>query len=69
MLQATNLPTIVKLHMPYKTKEGLNTSLKIATGNNIANAIVGYPFLSAVGFKLDLKEGEIKSHCHKAPYG
>eukprot|EP00957_Ditylum_brightwellii_P005161 392999-Ditylum_brightwellii.AAC.1 len=43
--------------MPYKTKDGFNTSLKIAIGNNIAvNAIVGYPFLSSAGFKLNMSD-------------
>jgi hypothetical protein len=51
----TNLEVGFQLHLPYKTKEGDDSSLMIATGPNVSvNTIIGLPFMQGTGMILDL---------------
>jgi hypothetical protein len=44
-----------QFHLPYKTKEGDDLSLMIATGPNVSvNTILGLPFMLGTGMILDL---------------
>ena len=51
----TNLEVGFQFHLPYKTKEGDESSLIIATGPNVpVNTIIGLPFMQGMGMILDL---------------
>ena len=44
-----------RFHLPYKTTQGEDTSLLIATGPNVSvNTILGLPFMQGTGMILDL---------------
>jgi hypothetical protein len=51
----TDLEAGFQFHIPYKTTEGGDTSLMIATGPQISvNTILGLPFMQGMGMILDL---------------
>ena len=51
----TNLEVGFQFHLPYKTKEGDDSSLIIATGPNVSiNTINGLPFMQGIEMILDL---------------
>jgi hypothetical protein len=67
----TNLEVGFQFHLPYKTKEGNDSSLMIATGPNISiNTIIGLPFMQGTGMILNLVDNlaECKHlNCHPFP--
>jgi hypothetical protein len=51
------LPAIIEYHMPYKSREGYQTSLKIALGDNVSvNTIIGLSMIRPAKFSLDLSD-------------
>jgi hypothetical protein len=53
----STLPAIIEYHMPYKSKEGYQTSLKIALGKGVSvNTIIGLSMIRPAKFSLDLTD-------------
>ena len=51
----TELEVGFQFHLPYKTTQGEDASLLIATGPNVSvNTILGLPFMQGMGMILDL---------------
>ena len=48
--------------MPYETEEGVETTLKIAIGNDVsANALIGISFIQSAKIKMDFVDNVIES--------
>jgi hypothetical protein len=57
----TNLEVGFHFHLLYKTKEGDDSSLMIATGPNFSlNTIIGLPFMRGTGMILDLVDNLVE---------
>ena len=57
----TNLEVSSHFHLPYKTKEGDDSSLMIAAGPNFSlNTIIGLPFMQGTGMILDLVDNLVE---------
>eukprot|EP00978_Attheya_sp_CCMP212_P040623 scaffold223865_cov66-Attheya_sp.AAC.4 len=53
----TELPAVIKYHMPYYTADGSPISLKIAIGKHVAiNLILGLTFLQSSNTQMDLND-------------
>eukprot|EP00978_Attheya_sp_CCMP212_P030708 scaffold114010_cov35-Attheya_sp.AAC.1 len=53
----TELPAVIKYHMPYHTADGSPLSLKIAIGKHVAiNLILGLTFLQSTNKQIDLND-------------
>ncbi len=62
----TELSMGFKLHLPYHTKDGSNTSLLVTAGPDVAvNVILGLPFIKATGMIADIVDNicEAKHLC------
>jgi hypothetical protein len=54
---ASILPAIIECHMPHKSREGYQTSLKIALGDKVSvNTVVGLSMIRPAKFSLDLSD-------------
>ena len=57
----TNLEVSSHFHLPYKTKEGDDSSLMIAAGPNFSlNTIIGLPFMQGTGMILDIVDNLVE---------
>ena len=57
-----NLPAVIELCLPYSTRDGLPTSLKIAVGPHVAvNVTLGMSFMHAAKMVIDLNDDVIES--------
>ena len=60
--KACELKAVVEFFMPYETEEGVETTLKIAIGNDVAvNALIGMSFIQSAKIKMDFVNNVIKS--------
>jgi hypothetical protein len=56
------LPVVVEYHLPFLTKEGYKTSIKIALGNDVSvNTILGLPTIRPAKMSLDLSDNVVES--------
>jgi hypothetical protein len=55
-------PIIIKYWLPFQTKQGHRTSLKIALGKHVSvNTIIGMPFIQPAQLSLDLVDNVVNS--------
>jgi hypothetical protein len=53
----STLPAVIEYHMPYTSKEGYQTSLKIALGKGVSvNTIIGMSMIRPAKLSLDLSD-------------
>jgi hypothetical protein len=56
------LPVVVEYHLPFLTKEGHKTSIKIALGKDVSvNTILGLPTIRPAKMSLDLSDNVVES--------
>jgi hypothetical protein len=58
----TTLPDIIEYWLPFRTKEGHRTTLKIALGHHVSvNTIIGMPMIKPAKLSLDLTDNVVKA--------
>ena len=62
VIKACELKAVVEFFMPYETEEGVETTLKIAIGNDVSvNALIGLSFIQSAKIKMDFVDNVIES--------
>jgi hypothetical protein len=58
----STLPAVIEYHIPYLSREGYRTSLKIALGKGVSvNTIIGMSMIRPAKFSLDLTDNVMES--------
>jgi uncharacterized Zn finger protein (UPF0148 family) len=58
----TTLPAIIENWLPFRTKEGHRTTLKIALGHHVSvNTIIGMPMIKPAKLSLDLSDNVVEA--------
>jgi hypothetical protein len=58
----TTLPAIIEYWLPFRTKEGHRTTLKIALGHHVSvNTIIGMPMIKPFKLSLDLSDNVVEA--------
>jgi hypothetical protein len=58
----TTLPAIIEYWLPFRTKEGHRTMLKIALGHHVSvNTIIGMPMIKPAKLSLNLSDNVVKA--------